>query len=158
MNKSSPFRIEMIVVTIISIVGLTSIFTLFLSAHPYFNPLQQHELPVGWVNEYTYVSSNLTVYKEEKVIETFRYAGAGGESTVIFSLQVISINEKGEVFIRFNGIDIGSTYVETPGVIEASVASCCFVSLVSAAEDNHVEILSNGFEGLFRYIIVIPNK
>jgi len=58
--------------------------------------------------------------------------------------------------IKFNGIDVGSTYVETPGIISTSIASCCFVSLVNAGVDNVIEITSTGFEGTFRYIIKIP--
>ncbi|MHC1563884.1 MAG: hypothetical protein ACXQTF_00965 [Candidatus Hecatellaceae archaeon] len=151
-----PFKL-IIILGIVALAGLSGTVAIFLSVHPYFNPLQQQELPRGWVDPHTYVSpSNFTIHTGETVRDVFSYAGAGGESIIIISTQVISIEKKGEMVIKFNGIEIGSTYVETPGVISTSVASCCFVSLVSAGVDNVVEITSKGYEGTFRYIIKIP--
>ena len=153
---SDPFKL-IVVLGIVALAGLSGVVAVFLSAHPYFNPLQQRELPQGWADPQTYVSpSNYTIRTGETVKDVFSYAGAGGESIIIFSTQVISLEKKGEMTIKFNGIDVGSTYVETPGIISTSIASCCFVSLVNAGVDNVIEITSTGFEGTFRYIIKIP--
>lgn len=153
---SDPFKL-IVVLGIAALAGLSGVVAIFLSAHPYFNPLQQRELPQGWVDPQTYVSpSNFTIRTGETVKDVFSYAGAGGESIIIFSAQVISVEKKGEMVIKFNGIEVGSTYVETPGIMSTSIASCCFVSLVNAGVDNVVEITSTGFEGTFRYIIKIP--
>jgi len=151
-----PFKL-LIIVAIVAIVGLSGIVTVFLSAHPYFNPLQQQELPKGWVDANTYVSpKNFTIHKGETVVDTFDAPFAGGQSIMILTTQVISIEEKGEWEIKFNGISLGVDYVEEVGIIEAAVASCCFVSLVQAGTANVVEITSHGFEGTYRYVVIIP--
>ena len=90
------------------------------------------------------------------MVDAFTYPKAGGESIIIFSTQVITVEKKGEMVIKFNGIEIGTTYVESPGIISTSIASCCFVSIVQAGVDNVVEITSKGFQGSFRYIVKIP--
>jgi hypothetical protein len=155
-SLGDPFTI-LIVVAIVALVGLAGIVGVFLSAHPYFNPLQQQELPEGWVDANTYVSpKNFTIHKGETIIDTFDAPFAGGQSIMILTTQVISIEEKGEWEIKFNGISLGVDYVKEVGIIEAAVASCCFVSLVQAGTTNVVEITSQGFEGTYRYVVIIP--
>jgi hypothetical protein len=102
---SDPFKL-IVVLGIAALAGLSGVVAIFLSAHPYFNPLQQRELPQGWVDPQTYVSpSNFTIRTGETVKDVFSYAGAGGESIIIFSAQVISVEKKGEIVIKFNGIE-----------------------------------------------------
>jgi len=152
-----PFKL-MVVVGIAAFIGLAGVFAVFLSAHPYFNPLHRGEEKLrGWVDECTYVSpQNFYIRPGETVVDAFTYPKAGGESIIIFSTQVITVEKKGEMVIKFNGIEIGTTYVESPGIISTSIASCCFVSIVQAGVDNVVEITSKGFQGSFRYIVKIP--
>ena len=151
-----PFTI-LIVVAIVALIGISGIIGVFLTAHPYFNPLQQQELPEGWVDENTYVSTTVfTIHKGETIVDTFDAPTAGGQSIMILTTQVITLEEKGDWEISFNGISLGVDYVEDVGIIEAAVASCCFVSLVQGGTTNVVEISSRGFEGTYRYVVIIP--
>ncbi len=151
-----PFKL-LIVLALVAVIGLAGIVTVFLSAHPYFNPLQEEELPEGWIDENTYVSpKTFSIHKGETIVDTFDAPFAGGQSIMILTTQVISVEKKGEWEMCFNGISLGVDYVEDVGIIEAAVASCCFVSLVQGATTNVVEITSHGFEGTYRYVIIIP--
>jgi len=152
-TSRDPFKI-MIAVLAIAIVGLAGIVGIILSEHPVFNPFL-YRPRTG--EDVTYVSPyNFTLRDGERVVDRFQYSGAGRQSIVLFSVQVIEVDQKGLLYIRFNGIDLGSTYVEAPGVVEARIASCCYVSVVQMGVDNVVEFRSGGFEGSFRYVIAMP--
>ncbi len=150
-----PFKL-IVVVAVVAILGLSGLVATFLSAHPYFNPLKQTKLPKGWIDEQTYISGNYTIRNGEKVADVFGYMKAGGQSILILAVQPLSVEEKGNVSIVFNGIELGTTFIETTTVVSTSLASCCFVTLIQAGVDNVVEITSNGYEGRFRYFIKIP--
>ncbi|MGQ9759009.1 MAG: hypothetical protein ACUVQ5_00320 [Candidatus Methanomethylicaceae archaeon] len=152
-----PFRV-LLIVAIVSVFGISAVVGLFLLAHPYFNPLQKVQLPRGWIDENTYVSNNFTISEGETFRDVFQYVGAGGQSIMILGIQPLSVDRKGTVFIRFNGIPLGETYIETTLVVNTSIASCCFVTLIQAGVDNVVEMTSYGYEGKFRYLIIIPTK
>jgi len=154
---SQPFRV-MLLVLIVATAGFTGMLAMFISAHPYFSPFQQQELPKGWIDPNTYVSGNFTIENGTKVRDIFGYVGAGGQSIMILGVQPLRIDTIGDIDIRFNGIPLGQTRIETTLVVNTSIASCCFVTLVQAGPDNVVEISSYGFEGLFRYLIIIPTK
>lgn len=146
------------IVAIVSVFGVSAVVGAFLLAHPYFNPLQRAPLPKGWIDENTYVSNNFTISKGETFRDVFQYGGAGGQSIMILGIQPLSVERKGNVFIKFNGIPLGETYIETTQVVNTSIASCCFVTLIQAGVDNVVEMTSYGYEGKFRYLIIIPTK
>jgi hypothetical protein len=128
----------------------------FLSAHPYFSPFQQQDLPKGWINPNEYVSGNFTIRNGSKVTDIFGYVGAGGQSIMVLGVQPLTVDGIGDIDIRFNGIPLGQTRIETTLVVNTSIASCCFVTFIQAGVDNVVEITSYGFEGDFRYLIIIP--
>ncbi|MCS7098264.1 MAG: hypothetical protein NZ922_04735, partial [Candidatus Methanomethyliaceae archaeon] len=88
----------------------------------------------------------------------FQYFGRSGQSILILGIQPLSIERKGNIFITFNGIQLGETYIETTLVANTSIASCCFITLIQAGIDNIVEITSYGFEGKIRYLIIIPTR
>lgn len=155
MRGASPFKI-MFVVLVVAIGGTAALIGVFLSSHPYFSPFQTAPLPQGWVDKGTYVSQNYTINQGGGVKDIFAYAGSGGQSIITLAIQPLSISEKGNIVIKFNGINLGETSVETTQVINTSIASCCFVTLVQAGIDNVVEIDSLGYEGDFRYLIIIP--
>lgn len=140
----------------VSTVGVTTLLAVFLSAHPYFSPFQPTTLPRGWIDQNTYVSENFTIASGQKVRDIFGYAGAGGQSIMVLGVQPLSIKTVGYIDIKFNGIPLGETYINQTLVVNTSIASCCFVTLIQAGVDNVVEITSNGFEGEFRYLIIIP--
>lgn len=146
----------MFVVLAVSTAGVTALLGVFLSAHPYFSPFQPVELPRGWVDQNTYVSENFTIAKGEMIKDIFGYAGAGGQSIMILGVQPLYIGAPGNIDVKFNGIPMGETLINQTLVVNTSIASCCFVTLIQAGVDNVVEITSNGFEGTFRYLIIIP--
>ncbi|MEJ5293339.1 MAG: hypothetical protein WHS82_07055 [Candidatus Methanosuratincola sp.] len=152
---SQPLRAMFLVLTV-STVGVVALLAVFLSAHPYFSPFQPVVLPRGWIDANTYVSDNFTIASGETVKDIFGYAGAGGQSIMILGVQPLSIRTPGNIDVTFNGIPFGETYVNQTLVTNTSIASCCFVTLIQAGVDNVVEIRSKGFEGDFRYLIVIP--
>lgn len=152
-----PFRV-LLIVTIIAVFGISAVISVFLYAHPYFNPIQKQPLPRGWIDENTYVSNNYTIRNGETFRDIFQYAGAGGQSVFILGIQPLSVERKGNVFIKFNGIPLGETWIETTQVVNTSIASCCFVTLIQAGVDNVVELTSHGYEGKFRYLVIIPTK
>ncbi len=152
---ASPFRL-MFIALVVSIAGISGIMAVFFSAHPYFSPYSQQQLPRGWIDEHNYVSSNYSVSNGETVRDVFSYAGVGGQSTIIFAVQPLNITTKGDIEIKFNGIPLGQVRIEEVLVANTSIASCCSVTLVSAGVDNVMEITSRGFEGYLRYLIIIP--
>jgi len=77
---------------------------------------------------------------------------------MILGIQPLTVDKIGDIEIEFNGILLGQTKIESTLVVNTSVASCCFVTLVQAGVDNVVEIASKGFEGNFRYLIIIPTR
>ncbi|MBC7121511.1 MAG: hypothetical protein H5T33_08125 [Candidatus Methanosuratus sp.] len=152
---SQPLRVMFVVLTV-STVGVVSLLAVFLSAHPYFSPFQPVTLPKGWIDEQTYVSENFTITAGQTVTDIFGYAGAGGQSIMTLGIQPLSIKTAGNIDITFNGIPLGETCVNQTLVTNTSIASCCFVTLIQAGVDNVVEVESKGFEGEFRYLIIIP--
>ncbi|MEM0101497.1 MAG: hypothetical protein QXW34_01005 [Candidatus Methanomethyliaceae archaeon] len=149
--------LKLIMITIIiSIIGITSIIGAFLYYHPYFNPLTKPQLPKGWIDERTYVSNNFTIKTGETIKDIFQYTGKSGQSILILGVQPLSIEKKGSISITFNNIPLGETYIETTLVVNTSIASCCFVTLIQAGTDNIMEITSNEFEGKIRYLIILP--
>jgi hypothetical protein len=152
---TKPFRI-MLVILIVATAGLTGMLAVFLSAHPYFSPFQTQELPEGWINANQYVSGNFTIENGSKVRDIFGYVGAGGQSIMVLGVQPLTVDTIGDIDIMFNGIPLGQTKIETTLVVNTSIASCCFVTFIQAGVDNIVEITSYGFEGDFRYLIIIP--
>jgi hypothetical protein len=155
MRDVSLFK-AMFVVLVIAIGGTVALVGIFLSAHPYFSPFQAVPLPQGWVDQGTYISQNYSINQGEDVKDIFAYAGGGGQSIITLAIQPLSVGEKGSINIIFNGISLGETWVESTQVINTSIASCCFVTLVQAGIDNVVEIVSLGYKGDFRYLILIP--
>lgn len=137
--------------------GTATLLGVFLSAHPYFSPFQPVTLPQGWIDRGTYLSKNYSIQLGEEVRDIFAYEGGRGESIIILAIQPLTVAEKGAIEIRFNGISLGETRIESTQVINTSIASCCFVTLVQAGVDNVVEIDSLGYEGDFRYLIMIPS-
>jgi hypothetical protein len=93
-----------------------------------------------------------------KVTDIFGYSGAGGQSIMVLGIQPLRVDTIGDIDISFNGIPLGQTRIENTLVVNTSIASCCFVTFIQAGVDNVVEITSYGFEGLFRYLIIIPTK
>lgn len=156
-GKFSLFTI-IITTMIVSIVGITSMIGIFLYYHPYFNPFFKSTLPRGWIDENTYVSNNFTIRGGESIKDIFQYFGKSGQFILTFGIQPLSVEKKGNIFIKFNGIPLGETYIETTLVANTSIASCCFITLIQAGVDNVVEITSYGFEGKIRYLIVIPTR
>jgi hypothetical protein len=156
MRGSSPFKV-MFVVLVIAIGGTATLVGVFLSSHPYFSPFQTVALPQGWIDQGTYLSQNHSIKEGEDVKDIFAYAGGGGKSIIILAIQPLAVAEKGDIEIKFNGISLGETSIENTQVINTSIASCCFVTLVQAGMDNVVEIESLGYEGDFRYLIMIPS-
>jgi hypothetical protein len=156
MKGSSPFKV-MFVVLVVAIGGTAVLVGVFLSAHPYFSPFQPVVLPQGWIDQGTYLSQNYSISQGQDVRDIFAYAGGGGQSIIILAIQPLTVAEKGSIEISFNGVSLGETSVESTQVINTSVASCCFVTLVQAGVDNVVEIESLGYEGDFRYLIMIPS-
>ncbi|TDA40141.1 MAG: hypothetical protein DSO08_00425 [Candidatus Methanomethylicota archaeon] len=77
---------------------------------------------------------------------------------MILGIQPLSVESKGNIFVKFNGIPLGETWIETTQVVNTSIASCCFVTLIQAGVDNVVELTSYGYEGKFRYLVIIPTK
>ncbi|MEM2880424.1 MAG: hypothetical protein QXP73_00775 [Candidatus Methanomethylicaceae archaeon] len=152
-----PFRL-LLIVAVISVFGISAVVGVFLYAHPYFNPFQKTPLPRGWIDENTYVSNNFTIRNGETFKDIFQYSGAGGQSIMILGIQPLSVERKGNIFIKFNGIPLGETWIETTQVVNTSIASCCFVTLIQAGVDNIVELTSYGYEGKFRYLVIIPTK
>lgn len=147
----------MFVILVVAVAGTATLLGVFLSSHPYFSPFQPVVLPQGWIDRGTYLSQNYSISEGEGVKDIFAYAGGGGESIIILAIQPLTVSEKGSIEIRFNGISLGETNVEGTQVINTSIASCCFVTLVQAGMDNVVEIDSLGYEGDFRYLITIPS-
>lgn len=152
---TKPFRV-MLLILIVATAGLTGMLAVFLSAHPYFSPFQQQDLPKGWINPNEYVSGNFSIQNGSKVTDIFGYVGAGGQSIMVLGVQPLTVDGIGDIDIRFNGIPLGQTRIETTLVVNTSIASCCFVTFIQAGVDNVVEITSYGFEGDFRYLIIIP--
>ncbi|MDI9644409.1 MAG: hypothetical protein QFX35_04220 [Candidatus Verstraetearchaeota archaeon] len=152
---SQPLRAMFLVLTL-STVGVTALLAAFLSAHPYFSPFQPFQLPRGWVDQNTYVSENFTIARGGMVKDIFGYAGAGGQSIMILGVQPLAIGAPGSIFVKFNGIPLGETYINQTLVVNTSIASCCFVTLIQTGVDNVVEITSKDFVGEFRYLIIIP--
>jgi hypothetical protein len=152
---SQPLRAMFVVLTV-STVGVVALLAVFLSAHPYFSPFQPVVLPRGWIDQQTYVSENFTIVKGQTVKDIFGYAGAGGQSIMVLGVQPLAIRQVGNIDVKFNGISLGETYINQTLVVNTSIASCCFVTLIQAGVDNVVEITSKGFEGDFRYLIIIP--
>ncbi|NHV45831.1 MAG: hypothetical protein HA493_04265 [Candidatus Verstraetearchaeota archaeon] len=147
-----------ILLSIISISGILAVVGVFLYTHPYFNPLYKQPLPKGWIDERTYVSNNFTIKNGETIRDIFQYTGSSGQSIMILGVQPLVVEKKGSIFIKFNGIPLGESYIETTYVVNTSIASCCFVTLIQAGVDNVMEIESHGFEGLLRYLIILPTK
>ena len=111
--SQDPFKL-MVVAALAALVGLAGLFAVFFSAHPYFNPFHPREEASlrGWVDEHTYVSPrNFYLRPGEKVTDVFTYPKAGGESIVIFSTQVITVEKKGEMVLmkrkEKEGLDMG---------------------------------------------------
>lgn len=152
---SQPLRAMFVLLTV-STVGVVVLLAVFLSAHPYFSPIQPVVLPKGWIDQQTYVSENFTIAEGQTVKDIFGYAGAGGQSIMVLGVQPLEIKKIGNIDVKFNGIPLGETYINQTLVVNTSIASCCFVTLIQAGVDNVVEIKSNGFEGVFRYLIIIP--
>jgi hypothetical protein len=154
---TKPFRI-MLLILIVATAGFTGMIAVFISAHPYFSPFQNQELPRGWIDANQYVSANFTIENGSKVTDIFGYSGAGGQSIMVLGIQPLRVDTIGDIDISFNGIPLGQTRIENTLVVNTSIASCCFVTFIQAGVDNVVEITSYGFEGLFRYLIIIPTK
>lgn len=152
---TKPFRI-MLVILIVATAGLTGMLAVFISAHPYFSPFQHQELPEGWIDASQYVSGNFTIANGSKVTDIFGYSGAGGQSIMVLGVQPLTVDTIGDIDIMFNGIPLGQTRIENTLVVNTSIASCCFVTFIQAGVDNVVQITSYGFEGDFRYLIIIP--
>jgi hypothetical protein len=152
-----PLKV-MIIITMASVLGMAGIVGVFLTRYPVFNPFHNLYRPLlGYSNGTVYISpQNFTILDGERIVDVFQFSSANRESIVFFSTQVIDIEQKGILHIRFNGMDIGSPYVETPGIVQARIASCCYVSLIKIGADNVVEFTSEGFEGSFRYVIALP--
>ncbi len=155
-KMNHPFRI-MFIVLVVSLAGLVGIVGIFFASHPEFGAFQNTQLPEGWIDANTYVSDNMTVNEGMTTTDIFGYAGAGGSSTMILGVQPLSVEKIGDIDIKFNGIPLGQTRIENTFVVNTSVASCCFVTLIKAGVDNVVEIKSLGYEGNFRYLVIIPN-
>ncbi len=147
-----------ILIFIISISGILVAIGIFLYTHPDFNPLYKKPLPKGWIDERTYVSGNFTIKSGETIRDIFQYIGSGGQSIMILGVQPLVVEKKGNIFIKFNGIPLGESYIETTFVVNTSIASCCFVTLIQTGVDNIMEIKSYGFEGILRYLIIIPTR
>ncbi len=154
-KMGSPFKV-MFVVLAISLAGIVGLVGIFIAAHPEFGAFQPTQLPEGWIDANTYVSNNMTITAGMVATDIFGYSGAGGLSAMILGVQPLSVDKIGDVDIKFNGIPLGQTRIENTLVVNTSVASCCFVTLVNAGVDNVVEITSLGYEGKFRYLIIIP--
>jgi len=154
---TQPFKL-LFIISIVSVAGISGVVAVFITSHPYFSPFQKLQLPKGWIDENTYVSGNYSIRGGETFKDVFQYAGAGGQSIMILGVQPLSVEVKGDVDIKFNGIPLGETRIETTQVVNTSIASCCFVTLIQAGVDNVVEITSKGYEGNFRYLIIIPTK
>jgi len=152
---ANPFQI-MLLVLIVASIGLTGMVAVFLTSHWEFNPFIQKPLPRGWIDPNNYVSDNFTITNGETFIDIFDYVGAGGQSIMVLGIQPLKIDTIGSIDIKFNQIPLGQTRIETTLVVNTSVASCCFVTLVQAGVENTVEITSLGFEGKFRYLVIIP--
>lgn len=152
----SSIKMAMTITMIVSTIGMSIIAGAFFYYHPYFNPLAKPQLPKGWINERTYVSDNFTIRTGETIRDIFQYAGKGGQSMLILGVQPLTVERKGSISITFNNIPLGETYIETTLVVNTSIASCCFVTLIQAGTDNVVEFTSNGFEGKIRYLIMLP--
>jgi len=146
----------MLLVLIIASVGFTGMVAIFLTSHVEFNPFIQKPLPEGWIDQNNYVSENFTILDGVRVLDIFGYTQAGGQSIMVLGIQPLTVDTIGDIDIKFNNIPLGQTRIETTLVVNTSVASCCFVTLVQAGVDNTVEITSYGFEGKFRYLIIIP--
>lgn len=153
----SPFGL-LLMITTVSMFGISVVVGALIYYHPYFNPLIKPQLPRGWIDEYTYVSNNFTIKNGETFRDIFQYSGRGGQSMLIFAIQPLIVEKKGSIFIIFNDIPLGETYIETTLVVNTSIASCCFITLIQAGTDNIVEIKSHGFEGVLRYMIVLPTR
>jgi len=153
-----PLKV-MMVVTLASVLGIAGIVGVFLIKYPVFNPFHNLYKPVPeYSDEAVYISPhNFTIADGERIVDVFQFSSTGTESIVFFSTQVINIEQKGFLHIRFNGMDVGSAYVETPGIVQARIASCCYISLIEIGADNVVEFRSEGFEGSFRYVIALPD-
>jgi hypothetical protein len=154
---ANPFKV-MFVILIIAVAGLTGIIAVFVASHPDFSPFQNRQLPKGWIDANTYVSNNFSIVSGNIARDVFGYGGAGGQSIMILGIQPLTVDKIGDIEIEFNGIRLGQTKIESTLVVNTSVASCCFVTLVQAGVDNVVEIASKGFEGNFRYLIIIPTR
>ncbi len=75
---------------------------------------------------------------------------------MVLGVQPLRVDTIGDIDIMFNGIPLGQTRIENTLVVNTSIASCCFVTFIQAGVDNVVQITSYGFEGDFRYLIIIP--
>jgi len=155
MLRGDPLKL-MVLIASIAVVGIAGVVGVFITVHPYFNPVAQKPLPRGWVNESVYVSQNFTIHPGETFKDIFAYAGAGGQSMMVLAVQPLEIKKPGDIVIVFNGIKLGRTSVTTTQVTSISIASCCFVQLVQAGVDNVVEITSIDFEGKMRYLVILP--
>jgi len=152
----NPFKV-MFIVLVISLAGTVGLVGVFIGSHPEFGWSQSTQLPEGWIDANTYVSDNMTISEGMAVTDIFGYSGAGGLSAMILGVQPLTVDKIGDVDIRFNGISLGQTRIENTLVVNTSIASCCFVTLVNAGVDNVVEITSLGYEGKFRYLVIIPS-
>ncbi len=154
-KMGNPFKV-MFIVLAISLAGIVGIVGIFIASHPEFGAFQSTQLPEGWIDANTYVSDNMTINAGMVATDIFGYSGAGGLSSMILGVQPLTVDKIGDVDIKFNGIQLGQTRIENTLVVNTSIASCCFVTLVNAGVDNVVEITSLGYEGRFRYLVIIP--